>query len=68
MMAIENDRQLKTALDFLCFIRSHSRASAELVALREENEYLKQKVNDLEREIRVSRDLLTIAGSLGSKC
>lgn len=68
MMAIENDNQLKTALDFLCFMRSHYRASAEMVALREENEYLKQKINDLEREVRVSRDLLTIAGSLRSKC
>jgi len=65
MMAIENDRQLNTAIDFYNFIKAHNAGMTKdrmIHDLIEENEALKQKVDELEREVRVSRDLLAIAG------
>lgn len=64
MMTIENDRQLKTAMDFLTFIKSHNTGMTKdkmIDDLIEENEALKREVKELEMELRVSRDLLTIA-------
>lgn len=64
-MTIENDRQLNTAIDFLHFVKAHTvNANKDRVIhdLIEENEALKKQVSDLEREIRVSHDLLAVAG------
>lgn len=71
MMNIENERQLNTAVDFFNFIKRHNEAVEKermIACLEQENEVLRNKVDALEREVRVQRDLLTIAGSLSSKC
>lgn len=70
MMSIENERQLNTAKDFFNFIKRHNEGVAQertIIALEHENEVLRNKVDDLEREVRVLRDLLTIAGAMGTK-
>lgn len=70
MMNIENERQLNTAIDFFNFIKRHNEGVAQertIIALEHENEVLRKKVDDLEREVRVLRDLLTIAGAMGTK-
>jgi len=66
MMNIENERQLNTAKDFFNFIKRHNEERT-IIALEHENEVLRNKVDDLEREVRVLRDLLTIAGAIGTK-
>ena len=70
MMSIENERQLNTAKDFFNFIKRHNEAVEKdriIACLEQENEVLRNKVDDLEREVRVLRDLLTIAGAMGTK-
>ena len=64
MMTIENDRQLKTAIDFVNFIKRHNTGvkDDEVERLRTENRELRKQVDELEREVRVGRDLLAIAG------
>jgi len=69
MKNIENERQLNTAIDFFNFIQRHNEAVAKertIACLDHENEVLRAKIDELEREVRVLRDLLTIAGSIGS--
>ena len=93
---IENERQLKTAQDFVKFIAEHNKRSmakreiagdssdtydllvrqaslinsmanllavkqTEIDTIRKDLIEFREKINELEREIRVNKDLLTIA-------
>lgn len=98
-MDVRNERQLKTAQEFVEFIKEHNRrrlvvknANAEdiydiairqaslinsmanslavkhteICELKVELDELKGKISELEREIRVSKDLLAIAKVVGA--
>lgn len=94
MIQIDNERQLKTAQDFVAFIKEHNRKAlaiktanaediydiavrqaslinsmakslatkqTEIGELKTELDGLRGKIDELEREIRVDKDLLKIA-------
>ena len=93
-MDIRNDKQLKTAQEFVKFLKEHNRRAlavknadaediydiavrqaslinemakslavkqTEINVLREEAKEFRSQIDELEREIRVSKDLLAIA-------
>ena len=59
-MTIKSDSQLKTAIDFLIFVKVHNATKA----LTEENEALRGQIETLEQDLRVSQDLLAIGRSI----